>query len=467
MNHDIHQGGGRAARTRRRDRLRLADPLLWTAAAGAALAVAYLVAVVLTRDLNQLRVDRLAGAALLGGGDLYAGPVNVGRARLQLYFTEPPFAAVPSAGLALLSWPLAKAVTAVVSGLAVLGCTLLLAGQVGRSRQGAAMPGLSANARWRLALFLVPVALLLDPVWGTVALGQPYLVLVALLLLDGSDVLPPRLRGVLTGLAVGLQPLNVVFVAGQLLNRRWRQAATAALTAVATVGVGWLLAPAGTAAYFGRHLFELSRGGEPSRIDNQSLYGLASRMAERSTALPLWAVLAALTLALTAAAAHRAHRADQPLLATALVGVGGLLAAPFSWAEQWCWLPVALVALVAACWHRSWSPALTVLALPMPLLVRGPVSVVHDARWLEPYQAHGASLLTSNLLALYALATTALAWLVLGRLAPAERPAPPAGPVAPQLTLPHPRDGRTEQRTVRQPALVGVVVEPRGAASHR
>ena len=120
----------------------------------------------------DLGVYRLGGRTWLRGGDLYQQVLVVGGLRLP--FTYPPIAAVVLAPLALL--PMTAAGTVLTVGSIALAAMVL--GVFLRRLAGPA-----AEPVWA-AGWLLPPALLLEPVRSTLAYGQVNIVLMALVTLD-------------------------------------------------------------------------------------------------------------------------------------------------------------------------------------------------------------------------------------------------------------------------------------------
>ena len=164
----------------------------------------------------DLAVYRIGGRTWLHGGDLY-GQVLVIRG-LRLPFTYPPIAAVGLAPLALL--PMTAAGTVLTVGSVALAAVVL---RVFLRR----LAGPAAGSMWA-AGWLLPAALLLEPVRSTLAYGQVNIVLMALVTLDCLTVEPRWPRGALTGLAAAVKLTPAAFVLFFLLRRDYRAAATAA-----------------------------------------------------------------------------------------------------------------------------------------------------------------------------------------------------------------------------------------------
>jgi alpha-1,2-mannosyltransferase len=279
----------------------------------------------------DLQVYRAGAEHVLGGQPLYDGGVL-----LTLPFVYPPFAAV--AFVPLVALPLVS--------LKVLwtGATLALLGYVVHR----ALRSLGAPAPALFTVAAVAVATWLDPVRTTLYLGQINVVLLAVVLGDVLGRRDSRWRGVGVGLAAAIKLTPLLFVLYLLLVGRVRAALTAAGTFVAAVAVGFLVAPADSAAYWLRGTFAAAdRISAVAATTNHSLNGLLARTLGESRALYLAG--AALLVAGALALAVRAHRRGDELLGVTLVGLCTCAVAPFAWSHHWVWVLPLLVVLV----HRA------------------------------------------------------------------------------------------------------------------
>ena len=165
------------------------------------------------------------------------------------------------------------------------------------------------------------------------------------------DLLRPERRwaGVLLGIAVGVKLTPLVFVVLLVLvGRRW--AAGRALVAfVATVALGFLVAPGSSTAYWGDRLVDAARVGPPELAHNQSAYGALTRLLDAEPRGLVWLVVAgALSLATLLVAARWWLRGDR-VLGTCLGALAMLVASPIAWSHHWVWA----VPLSLALWERS------------------------------------------------------------------------------------------------------------------
>jgi hypothetical protein len=172
----------------------------------------------------DLEVYRMWVQAWLAGGDLY-GSVPPAAAGVRLPFVYPPFAAMVLAPLVLLPWT-ASWITMFALSLTSLATTLyILARRV--------WPAGELAAAFAMASAALPLALLLEPVQGSMKFGQINVVLMALVALDCLVEKPRWPRGLLVGLAAAIKLTPAAFVLFFLGRRDTPAAAVAAVTALA------------------------------------------------------------------------------------------------------------------------------------------------------------------------------------------------------------------------------------------
>ena len=90
-----------------------------------------------------------------------------------------------------------------------------------------------------------------------------------------GQAIPP---GVLVGLAMSIKLTPGVFVIHYLVNRRWKEAATAVGTAVAVTLGSWVLLPEASFAFWGGALQDPARLGPNAGTANQSIRGFLLRV---------------------------------------------------------------------------------------------------------------------------------------------------------------------------------------------
>jgi len=321
-----------------------------------------------TEYLMDLDVFRDAGWAFLHHTPLYTEGFF---SHSGFRFIYPPFAAFLFAPMALVS----SAVLQVVwtAGLIALVWWILL---VVYRRLDVTRAGLVASAT-------LGVVLALEPFRSNFAFGQINIVLMALVVADVLGVIPKRFRGVGIALAAAIKVTPAAFGLLLLLRRDLPSVARAFGAFIATVAFGYWLRPESTVFFWTEEFFATDRAGDPGFFRNQALTGLIARFdLSEGLSKALWLVGAALIVAATAWAAYRFLRADEPVVALAIVGLASLLAAPIAVTHHWVYA-LFLVPLLVAPRYRSWWPVLLPAAL---VFLAGPNHLLRDASsrgWVE------------------------------------------------------------------------------------
>lgn len=276
------------------------------------------VALSVKHDFRDVVIYHGGAKAVLDGGDLYGFRVH-GHG-----FTYPPFAALLLSPLGVVPVSVMWCVLAGLSGLALVVLFRFTA------------PGLVAEIRagnvGAAALFAALV--LAEPVVAAVQMGQVDLVLAALV---GFDLLVHR-RGVLVGLATALKLTPGLFVVYLLLRRRWREAGTAMVVFLATVGLGAIVMPGGSSTYWRHFVFNGDGTGGFATFHNQSIRGLAERTSGVHAGTDIWLALAVPVVVAGLWLALRAVDAGLEIVAVGVVGVTACLLSPLSWIHHWVWL---------------------------------------------------------------------------------------------------------------------------------
>jgi len=335
----------------------------------------------------DLQVYRAGGEHVLAGTPLYDGGVL-----LDLPFVYPPFAAVVFVPLTVLPLPLLKFLWT-AAGVALVMFVV---------RRSATLVG------WRVdpavVALLAAVLLALDPVRTTFYLGQINVVLLAVVLADVTGR-PGRWRGVGLGLAAAVKLTPLVFVVYLLLTGRVRAAVTALTTFAAAVGVGVLVAPADSVAYWLEGTFAAADRISPvASAANHSLDGLLAR-----AGAPGWVGLAATAVVGAAglAVAVAAHRRGEPLLGLTVCGLLSAAVAPFAWSHHFVWFGplVVLLAHRAQGGSRRAAAALgAVLAVTLAVVTRLPGPTV------GPIPSTGLISLQPDVYLVAVIVTLVLAW---------------------------------------------------------
>ncbi|NUR98878.1 MAG: DUF2029 domain-containing protein [Kribbellaceae bacterium] len=293
-------------------------------------------------NMGDLRVYYLSARAFVHGQDIYDIPGQ------GLGFTYPPFAALLFAPFSV-GIGFARVLITLASAAALL--------VIGGTTATALRRGPSA------ALGISFAALAFEPVRSTFGLGQINLVLLALLMLDLVGRMPRRVRGVLIGVATGIKLTPGIFILFLLITRRFREAAVAAGTTVATMVVAYLVMPRATIDFWTRYIFDPSRPGPAHYISNQSLHGAIARLAGGPT-VPLWLLAATVVGVGGLVIARRLHDRGLEFEAVVVTALTGLLVSPISWTGHWVWIVPAAALTWSYCskvlsWRTAWAVGLT------------------------------------------------------------------------------------------------------------
>ena len=284
----------------------------------------------------DLAAYRSGGQTWLHAGDLYRQvPVLRG---LPMPFTYPPIAAIMLAPLALL--PMAAAGTVLTIGSIALAAVVL---RVFLRR----LAGPTAASVWA-AGWLLPAALLLEPVRSTLAYGQINIVLMALVALDCLTPEPRWPRGALIGLAAAVKLTPAAFVLFFLLRRDYRAAVTAGVSFAAATAAGFVLAGHDSVRYWTVTVFQTNRIGDAATAANQCIQAVLARAGLDPHTLPgmaAWLALSALVVIVACRGMRHALAASQDCLALSLNAFAALLISPMTWSHHWVWCAPALLTL--------------------------------------------------------------------------------------------------------------------------
>jgi len=278
----------------------------------------------------DLDVYRIGARVWLDGGNLY-GTLPPTAQGVQMPFTYPPLAAIILSPLSLIPMPVAG----VVMDLGIVAVLAL------------ALRPFCGRLGWKLA-WVLPIALLLEPVRGNLAYGQVDVFLMALVIADCLTASPRWPRGALAGLAAAMKLTPALFIVYFLLRRDYRAAATMGVSFAATTGLGFLLAPADSARYWTSTFFNVGRIGEPQNATNQSIFGVLARAGLHPGTTPftyLWLALSVVVIAAACVGMRHALAVGDAYLALVLNAFAILLVSPISWSHHWVWAVPALLCL--------------------------------------------------------------------------------------------------------------------------
>jgi hypothetical protein len=304
------------------------------------------------------------------------------------------------------------------------------------------MPGLLVRVAWELAsvaalawacvltvrlagyrptrtviVTMVAAALLLEPMYHTLYLGQVNLMLMALVLADVWRVSRGKPAGIGIGVAAAVKLVPGVFILLLLLTRRTRDAVIATVAFACCGLVGYVVDRSASRLYW-THLFFDTKRVSDAYISNQSLYAAAVRLFSGPGHVGAWflLVLAVVGGAGLAVAAVLARCGDW-LGAAAVTGTTGLLVSPISWTHHWVWILPALVVLM-----RGGMGSRVAAALAYVLFVLAPM-------WWTPHPGgpgepgfHGLTTFAANCFLIAGLAFLAYMTFIVCRAASLTRP---------------------------------------------
>ncbi len=327
----------------------------------AVVSFAFWFGMVLNEPREAFRIDvfvyRGGVEAILAGRPLY-DPVYG-----PLYFVYPPFAALLFLPMAFLNDTLLSAAMITLNLMLVIWTV----GVTSREARGAG----TVITRGAAACLGIGFMFLLVPLADTMWLGQINILLMALVVADLMAVARGRRwAGIAIGIAAGIKLTPLLFVVLLLWSRRWRPAALALGTFVATVAVGFVALPRDALAFWTVALRDTRRIAPSEWIVNQSFDGVVARFWPDALGW-VWLIGAAAVCGLAIGLAGRLLARNLPIMAAAVIGVASAFAAPFSWEHHWIWL-------VILCW---W---------PLCAAIVGFAN--RDRRW--PWWAVGAAFVT-------------------------------------------------------------------------
>ncbi len=195
-----------------------------------------------TRDQIDFEVYRAGGHAVLNRSDIYTLRVPP----LRLPFTYPPASAALFALLAVVPSRVGQVVWMAAS---LAGLCLFVRLTLRRYAAGIAATDLS------VALVVVVLVALSDPLRVNFLLGQINVLIAVLVIADLCGALPSVPRGVMIGIAAAFKLTPLFLIAYLVVARRYRAAAVAASTFVTATALAWIVAPHATNEYWLRGYF--------------------------------------------------------------------------------------------------------------------------------------------------------------------------------------------------------------------
>ena len=212
----------------------------------------------------DLDVYRIGGQVWLHGGSLY-GILPATASGVRLPFSYPPVAAVLLSPLSLV--PMTVASTLLTLATIALAALVL---RVFLRSVGSSLGSLGGAGSWWTVGWLLPSALLLEPVRNTLNYGQVNVALMALVSLDCLSARTRWPRGALVGIAAAVKLTPGAFVLFFLLRRDYRAAWAAVASFAASTGAGFLLAPRDSARYWTSVIVQAGPAARCTRLTSPS-----------------------------------------------------------------------------------------------------------------------------------------------------------------------------------------------------
>jgi alpha-1,2-mannosyltransferase len=204
---------------------------------------------------------------------------------------------------------------------------------------------------WKLGLIGIAVLLAVEPLRTTLGYGQVNTILMALVVADLLPDAPGERRriprGALIGLAAAIKLTPLLFLVFAFLIGRRRVAVTGAISFAVFTGIGGILLPQQTLAFFGGLAGGNTRTASPLYAGNQSLLGVFYRLGDSSRTTTLAGLATAGVVALLGAiVAAYWWRCGEKVFAVAIVGLCTNLASPLSWTHHYVWILTLAVAVL-------------------------------------------------------------------------------------------------------------------------
>lgn len=309
----------------------------------------------------DLQVYMHGAAAIRTGGTLY-GPAFATGSALHLPFTYPPFAAialVPFSYVAPgpLSWVWDVALVLILGGCVAVAFRPLC------ERAGTRL-GRPFGPAFAIVV-ITSLALCARPVYDNLGYAQVDIVLMAACIFACTGRGSRPGRAVLVGLAAAIKVVPGIFIVYLVLTRRWRMAAAAVGSWAAATGLGFVLRPSDSVAYYGHLLWKPGRPGRPSSFLNQSAWGILERLHLGSFQFFAIAFVVGVFAVVGLSRSVSAWRRGDSVAGVVLVGLVGVLASPISWIHETVWLVPAVGLAVGDARHRARLAAGVVLAAAM------------------------------------------------------------------------------------------------------
>lgn len=222
----------------------------------------------------------------------------------------------------------------------------------------------------------------LGPWRETVAFGQINIVLFGLIMADFLLKKKGWPAGLLIGVAAGIKLTPLVFGLYFLATRNWRGLRNMLLGFVGTVGLGFVLLPKESVAYWLQLLPDTSRIGGAGYVDNLSIKGAILHFFGPDFAVSApWLIIGLVLAGLSYFTIRRAQLRVEPMTGVAVTALLMLLISPISWSHHWVWIAMLLPVLIRnvidlpPCSRGLRATGLALILLAIPIFIYSPKTI--------------------------------------------------------------------------------------------
>jgi len=203
------------------------------------------------------------------------------------------------------------------------------------------------------AIAVACCSIILDPILDSQFFGTVNIFLMFLVCIDFAPGLPPRFRGIFTGIAAGIKLTPLFFILFMFVTGRVRAAITGVCTFIGTILLGWIFIPDLFDVYLlkGQFWYAAILGLTPTDVMH-SLFGFFARTAGTPTSPPVIAYIFVAAIGLFGLyMGYVAMKQGHDLLAIVLIGDTTLLISPVTWMATMVWIVPSLIWLSLATWR--------------------------------------------------------------------------------------------------------------------
>jgi alpha-1,2-mannosyltransferase len=303
--------------------------------------------------------------------DYYRAALEVVVAQQPLYaaLPYPPFAVLVIAPLGGLPVVLGNALWTVATLIVGIVLAVVMTWRSTRARHEEYVD------RWELLFrgsFAALLLLISMPMFSQLSTGQVTLFVVALSFFDITEVVPPKARGILVGVAGAIKLTPLIFIPYFLVTGQRRQAVVATASFGAATALGFAMFPSDS-LFFWSHLGKNDQFGDPARLDNLSIHSALMRWLPAAGEQTLMWVGCGLVVAVFAMVRARKHfLAGERMEAALTVAASAVVLAPIAWPHYHVWVVLVALWLVTFPQRRHQVIGVVIfVAYSMPFLIWG------------------------------------------------------------------------------------------------